>query len=164
MAYVGFGANLGDAAATFAAAARALCAVPKVASVRAASSLWHSEPVGDADQPWFRNGCFAVSFAGEARALLGALLTIEAGLGRDRRLERKGGPRTCDLDLLLIDDQVIDEPELTVPHPRLHERAFVLAPLVELAGPDLWVPGHARAGELLSPRSGNPVTRGLPGD
>jgi 2-amino-4-hydroxy-6-hydroxymethyldihydropteridine diphosphokinase len=141
-AYVGFGANLGDARATYGRVAEALGA-------RRASSLWRSEPVGGVEQPWFLNACLELP-AAPPRELLQRLLAVEAGFGRDRRREVRFGPRTCDLDLLLVGDLVVDEPGLTVPHPRLHERAFALAPLVELAGPDLVVPGHGRTGDLLA--------------
>jgi 2-amino-4-hydroxy-6-hydroxymethyldihydropteridine diphosphokinase len=141
-AYVGFGANLGDARSTYARVVEALGA-------RRASSLWRSEPVGGVEQPWFLNGCLELPGA-PPRELLDRLLAVEARFGRDRRREVRGGPRTCDLDLLLVGDLVVDEPGLTVPHPRLHERAFALAPLVELAGPDLVVPGRGRAGDLLA--------------
>jgi 2-amino-4-hydroxy-6-hydroxymethyldihydropteridine diphosphokinase len=152
LAYVAFGANLGDGEATFARAAQALAARPGVSEVRR-SSLWHTAPVGNQDQPWFVNGCYEVRFReGEVptpRRWLEELLAVEASLGRDRRGETPGGPRRCDLDLLLFGDLTVDEPGLTIPHPRLHERAFALAPLVELAGPHLAIPGRGEAGVLL---------------
>src|SRR6185295_9458486 len=105
----------------------------------------------------FLNGCAELRFGGRAPAparLLGELLAIERALGRDRARERPQGPRTLDLDLLVWGRLVLSEsgpPPLTLPHPELHRRAFALAPLVELAGPDLEVPGPAggRAGDLL---------------
>jgi 2-amino-4-hydroxy-6-hydroxymethyldihydropteridine diphosphokinase len=146
-AYVGFGANLGEPRTTLARVVEALR--PRFA-VRV-SSLWRTEPVGRADQPWFVNACLALAAdaAPAPRALLEELLALEAALGRDRTRETPGGPRACDLDLLLVDGVVTNEPGLDLPHPRMHERAFVLAPLVELAGPDLVIPGRGRAGDLL---------------
>jgi 2-amino-4-hydroxy-6-hydroxymethyldihydropteridine diphosphokinase len=134
-AYVGLGSNLGDRGRTLREAVDRLAATPGV-EVVAVSSLRETDPVGPVtDQPRFLNGVVAVETSLGARALLDRLLAIEAELGRTREGPR-GGPRTLDLDLLLYGDERLDEPGLEVPHPRLHERAFVLEPLAELG----WTP------------------------
>ena len=146
-AYVGLGANLGDREATLRRAVALLAEVDGV-DVIAVSELRETEPVGVVDQPRFLNGAAAIDTTLEPRALLDALLRIERALGRIRGEER-WGPRTVDLDLLLHGGAVIDEPGLTVPHPRLHERRFVLEPLAEL-DPDLEIPGRGRVSDLLA--------------
>ena len=129
--YIGIGANLGDREATLRSAVAGLAASPGV-EVVAVSALRETAPVGPiTDQPPFLNGAVAVETSLDARDLLALLLRIEAEHGRTRD-GPQGGPRTLDLDLLLHGDDRIDEPGLTIPHPRLHERAFVLEPLVEL--------------------------------
>jgi 2-amino-4-hydroxy-6-hydroxymethyldihydropteridine diphosphokinase len=138
LAYIGVGANLGDREATMRAALAALDAAPGVRVV-AVSSFVETEPVGYLDQPRFLNAAAAVETDLDARGLLDALLAVERELGRTRDGPRYG-PRTIDLDLLLFGDERLDEPGLTVPHPRLHERPFVLDPLAEL-DPELAVPG-----------------------
>ena len=133
--YIGIGANLGDREATLRSAVTTLDATPGV-EVVAVSVLRETEPVGlVTDQPRFLNGAVAVETSLGARELLDVLLRIEAGHGRTRE-GPAGGPRTLDLDLLLYGDERIDTPGLTIPHPRLHERAFVLEPLAELG----WTP------------------------
>lgn len=154
-AYVGLGANLGDAAKRVRWAEAELGVLPGVTRVRV-SSLWRSAPVGPvADQPWFVNACAELTFRRppEPLELLAALLAVEARAGRDRGKEIPQGPRPLDVDLLVWGPRelaLVGPPALRLPHPRLHDRAFALAPLVELAGPDLLVPGHGRAGELLA--------------
>jgi 2-amino-4-hydroxy-6-hydroxymethyldihydropteridine diphosphokinase len=138
-AYIGVGANLGDREATMRAALAALDATPGIRVV-AVSSFRETDPVGYVDQPRFLNAAAALDTELDARGLLDALLSVERGLGRTREGPRYG-PRTIDLDLLLFGDAELDEPGLTVPHPRLHERAFVLEPLAEL-DPGLVVPGR----------------------
>ena len=103
--------------------------------------------MGKTDQPMFLNGVAVVDTELSARELLELLLAVERGLGRERR--ERWGPRTIDLDLLLYGDETIDEPGLTLPHPHLHERRFVLEPLAELA-PELVVPGRGRVKDLLA--------------
>ncbi|HET9506749.1 MAG TPA: 2-amino-4-hydroxy-6-hydroxymethyldihydropteridine diphosphokinase, partial [Gaiellaceae bacterium] len=141
VAYVGLGSNLGEREATIRAAVAAL---PGVAEV---SELRETEPVGVTEQPAFLNGAARLETELSPRELLDALLEIERGLGRERRV--RWGPRTIDLDLLLYGEERIDEPGLTVPHPRLHERRFALEPLADL-DPELVIPGRGRVGDLLA--------------
>jgi 2-amino-4-hydroxy-6-hydroxymethyldihydropteridine diphosphokinase len=147
-AFVGLGSNLGERETTLRAAVGRLRTIPNV-EVRAVSSLRDTEPVGYVDQPRFLNGVVEVETTLSARALLGVLLELERAFGRDRSSGPPMGPRTLDLDLLLYGDATIDEPLLEVPHPRLHERRFVLEPLAEL-DPDLEVPGQGSVQALLS--------------
>jgi 2-amino-4-hydroxy-6-hydroxymethyldihydropteridine diphosphokinase len=146
-AYVGLGANLGNRAQTIRAALERLGRLPGV-EVVAVSSLLETDPVGLEAQPRFLNAAAELETELPPRALLDALLAVERGLGRTREGPRFG-PRTIDLDLLLYDDLVVDEPGLTVPHPRLHERRFVLEPLAEL-DPGLVVPERGPLEALLS--------------
>ena len=140
-AYVGVGANLGDREATIRAAIDSL---PGIVGI---SELRETEPVGVVDQPAFLNGAVALETDLAPRDLLDALLAVERELGRERR--ERWGPRTIDLDLLLYGDETIDEPGLTVPHPRLHERRFALEPLLDL-DPDVAIPGRGRVIDLLT--------------
>jgi 2-amino-4-hydroxy-6-hydroxymethyldihydropteridine diphosphokinase len=144
-AYVGVGANLGDREATIRAAIEALPDVVAVAALR------ETEPFGVTGQPPYLNGAVALETELAPRELLDRLLAIERSLGRERREPGhvRWGPRTIDLDLLVYGDATVDEPGLTVPHPRLHERRFVLEPLAEL-DPGLVVPGRGRVGDLLA--------------
>lgn len=146
-AYVGLGANLGDREGTLRAAVDALAAEEGI-EVVAVSTLCETEPVGVGGQPRFLNGAVALETSLGARELLDRLLAVEQRFGRVRVLGEHG-PRTLDLDLLLLGDERIDEPGLTVPHPRLHERRFVLEPLGELA-PGLVVPGRGAVEALLA--------------
>lgn len=147
-AFVGLGSNLGDRDATLRAALVRLRALPQT-EVTAVSSFRDTAPVGTMEQPRFLNGVAELETGLTPRALLTALLEIERSRGRDRATVPPRGPRTLDLDLLLYDRKTIDEDGLVVPHPRMHERSFVLAPLVEL-DPDLEVPGHGWAQALLA--------------
>jgi len=140
-AYISLGSNLGDREATIRAAVAAL------PGVVAMSELRETEPVGLVDQPPFLNGVARLETELSARELLEALLAVERQLGRERR--ERWGPRTIDLDLLLYGSETLEEPGLTVPHPRLHERRFALEPLAELA-PSLVVPGRGRVDDLLA--------------
>ena len=144
--YVGLGANLGDRERTLREAVAALAAEDGV-EVVAVSNLRETEPVGVGEQPYFLNGAVALETTLTARELLDLLLAIEQRFGRVR-LSGEHGPRTLDLDLLLYGEEEIDEPGLTVPHPRLHERLFVLEPLADLA-PGLVVPGRGDVESLL---------------
>ena len=145
-AFIGLGANLGDPEAQVRRALAALADLPGTRLVTA-SSFYRSAPVGVVAQPDFINAVAEIETALGARALLEALLAAERRFGRRR--DFPGAPRTLDLDLLLYGDRVIAEPGLVVPHPRMHERAFVLAPLAEIA-PDIAIPGKGRAGALLA--------------
>jgi 2-amino-4-hydroxy-6-hydroxymethyldihydropteridine diphosphokinase len=145
-AFIALGANLGDPEAQVRRAMTALTSIPET-RLLAASSLYRSAPVGVGEQPEFINAVAEIETELGARALLDELLAIEARFGRRR--DFPGAPRTLDLDLLLYGNQVIAEPELVVPHPRMHERAFVLAPLVEIA-PDAVVPGKGAVAALLA--------------
>lgn len=144
-AYVGLGSNLGDREATLARAVELLEEAEGI-SVVGISTLHETEPWGPVEQPAYLNGVVAVETVLRPRELLDALLDVEHLLGRIRR--ERWGPRTIDLDLLLYGDEIVDEPGLTVPHPRLHERRFALEPLADLA-PDAVIPGHGAVRELL---------------
>ena len=145
-AYVGLGANLGDRRATLDARSRTARRAAGE-SIVAVSSFRETEPVGYLDQPQFLNGAVAIETSLQPKALLGTLLAVEQELGRTRDGPRFG-PRTVDLDLLLVEGVTVAEPGLTLPHPRLHERAFALAPLAEL-DPALMVPGHGLNSRVL---------------
>jgi 2-amino-4-hydroxy-6-hydroxymethyldihydropteridine diphosphokinase len=133
--YVGLGSNLGDREQTLRAAVARLSASARV-EVLGVSSLRETDPVGPiADQPRFLNGVVVLETSLSPRELLDLLLEIEGEFGRTRE-GPPGGPRTLDLDLLLYGDERVDEQGLCVPHPRLHERSFVLEPLEELG----WTP------------------------
>ena len=147
-AWVGLGANLGDAAGAVRAALEALDALPGTSLV-AASRLYRTPAWGVTDQPDFVNAVARVRTVLAPQALLDALLDVERRAGRDRRASRPWGPRELDLDLLLHGDASVDTPGLRLPHPHLHERAFVLVPLAELA-PDLRVPGHGTVRDLVA--------------
>jgi len=144
IAYLGLGANLADAAQTVQQAATQLaCAT---IAVLARSSLYRSAPI-DAQGPDFYNAVLKVATALEPAALLHTLLQLEHTHGRTRAY--RNAPRTLDIDLLLYDDWVLHQPGLTVPHPRLHQRAFVLLPLLEL-DPDIVIPGLGAAKAFLT--------------
>jgi 2-amino-4-hydroxy-6-hydroxymethyldihydropteridine diphosphokinase len=146
-AYVGLGANLGDREATIRLALVLLGERPGV-EILLVSTLRETIPVGFLDQPAFLNGAAMLETTLEPDDLLEELLAVELELGRERGAERNR-PRTIDLDLLLYGDEVVDRPGLTVPHPRLHERAFALEPLAEL-DPTLRIPGRGTVTEALA--------------
>ena len=133
VAYISLGSNTEPRAATLIQAMKLLDDRQGVV-VGQISQFIRTEPVGPGDQPDYLNGVAEVTSELSAEALLAVLLEIEARLGRDRATEQRWGQRTCDLDLLLYDDLVVETDALTVPHPRMHERAFVLRPLAEIAG------------------------------
>ena len=147
-AYIALGSNLGDREATIRGALDALAGEPAI-EVVAVSSLVDTAPVGVVDQPRFLNGAAVLETELPAQSLLALLLDVERRFGRCREGVLPQGPRTLDLDLLLYGDEEIDEPGLRVPHPRLHERAFVLGPLAELA-PGVEVPGKGEVQTLLA--------------
>jgi 2-amino-4-hydroxy-6-hydroxymethyldihydropteridine diphosphokinase len=146
-AYVGLGSNLGDREGTVRRAVELLGEAEGI-DVAAVSTLRETEPWGPVEQPPYLNGVAAVETELEPRALLDVLLDVERRLGRVRAAGERWGPRTVDLDLLLFGVLVVAEPGLSVPHPRLHERRFVLEPLAELA-PGAVVPGRGNVSELL---------------
>jgi len=145
-AYIALGSNLEEPKRQLQAGFAALARLPDTQLV-AQSSLYRSAPVGYANQPDFVNAVAVIHTTLTPRALLDALLSIERMHGRVR--EFPNAPRTLDLDIALYGERVINEPGLTVPHPRMHQRAFVLAPLAEIA-PDAHVPGHGRVRDLLA--------------
>ncbi len=145
-AYVALGANLGAAAATVSAAAAALAEIPET-RLLAVSSLYQTAPVGLKNQPDFINAVAAVDTGLPPGQFLEALFALEARFGRSRSVPN--APRTLDLDLLLHGETRLDDAQLTLPHPRMHERAFVLAPLAEIA-PDAFVPGRGGVQDLLN--------------
>jgi 2-amino-4-hydroxy-6-hydroxymethyldihydropteridine diphosphokinase len=144
--FVALGANLGDPVATVISAMAALRQLPG-ATVVVQSSLYRTAPVGLAHQPDFINAVVAMSAVPPAPTFMGHLFAIEAAFGRERSVPN--APRTLDLDLLLFGDVVTDDPFCTLPHPRMQERAFVLAPLAEIA-PDLCIPGQGSVSDLLA--------------
>ncbi len=131
-AYIAIGSNLGDRLATIESAIVTLNA-SLTCTVVASSRMRETAPVGPIEQPMYLNGALAVHTTLTPRELLELLLEIERSHGRERRCEQRWGPRRLDLDLLFFGNVVVSEPNLTVPHPRLHERAFVLEPLAEIA-------------------------------
>jgi 2-amino-4-hydroxy-6-hydroxymethyldihydropteridine diphosphokinase len=145
--YVGIGSNLGDREENVRRALKLLGADPAI-EVVAVSQLRDTDPVGFLEQPRFLNGAARLRTELPPRVLLGRLLDVEQQLGRVRTGERDG-PRTIDLDLLLYGDEVVSEPGLRVPHPRLAERRFVLEPLADL-DPALEVPGRGPVQALLA--------------
>jgi 2-amino-4-hydroxy-6-hydroxymethyldihydropteridine diphosphokinase len=148
VAYIGLGANLGEREETIRAAVDQLVDGPETALLQI-SELRETDPVGIEDQPTFLNGVAMVATTLSARELLTELLAIERRLGRDRAVSPPGGPRPIDLDLLLYGSATVDEPGLEVPHPRLHERRFVLEPLAEIS-PRLVIPGRGQVSALLA--------------
>ena len=145
-AAIALGSNLEDPEAQVRRGFDEIAALPET-RLLARSSLHRTAPVGYRDQPDFVNACALVETSLAPRALLDGLLAIERRHGRVREIPN--GPRTLDLDIVLYGDQVIHEAGLTVPHPRAHERAFVLEPLVEV-WPDAVIPGKGSAMECLA--------------
>ena len=148
IAFVGLGGNLGDPVATLGAALQALDEVQDTRLLRA-SRLYRTPAWGLEQQPDFINAVAMLETRLAAQALLESLFVIERRHGRVREAEQRWGPRTLDLDLLLYGDAVIDEPGLRVPHPHLHERAFALLPLLEIAA-DVEIPGRGLARNAVS--------------
>jgi 2-amino-4-hydroxy-6-hydroxymethyldihydropteridine diphosphokinase len=148
IAYIGLGANLGERERTIAAALRRIDEDERTSLLRSTVPI-ETDPVGYKDQPRFFNAAASLTTTRSPRELLDLLLEIERDLGRVRGEGPRYGPRTIDLDLLLYGDETIDEDALEVPHPRLHERRFVLEPLAEL-DPGLVVPGRGPVSALLA--------------
>jgi len=148
VAFVGLGGNLGEVAATLRTATDALARLPGTRLLRA-SGLHRTPAWGLEQQPDFINGVVALETRLDPRELLDELLRIERESGRERDGGPRWGPRTLDLDLLLHGDAVVDQPGLRLPHPHLHERAFALVPLLEIAA-DILIPGQGSARDALS--------------
>ncbi|MBM5571394.1 MULTISPECIES: 2-amino-4-hydroxy-6-hydroxymethyldihydropteridine diphosphokinase [Deefgea] len=153
--YVALGANLGDPVAQLQAALRHLAAWPTMTLLQT-SSFYASAPVGYTDQPDFVNAVCELETELSAVDVLAALLAIEAENGRERNF--KNSPRTLDLDLILYGNEQIDLADLTVPHPRMHQRAFVLQPLLEIA-PQAQIPGLGAAQDYLAAVAAQTLTR-----
>ena len=143
---IALGGNVGDVRATFQKAIVTICGMTQ-GVLKARSSDYSTPPWGDEQQAPFINACIEIETALDPHALLFTLHKIENRFGRDRARERRWGPRTLDLDLIAYDDIAMQEPELTLPHPRLFERAFVLVPLAEIV-PDRIIAGQNVASAL----------------
>jgi 2-amino-4-hydroxy-6-hydroxymethyldihydropteridine diphosphokinase len=153
IAFIGLGSNVGDRAAHIAGAIAALGATAGIVVERVSEPI-ETDPVGPPGQGPYLNAAARLRTTLDPPALLEVLLDIERGHGRDRTAEVRWGPRTLDLDLLLHGPLVLDEPGLTIPHPRMHERDFVLRPLADV-GPDAVHPGRGRTvRELLADLTG----------
>jgi 2-amino-4-hydroxy-6-hydroxymethyldihydropteridine diphosphokinase len=155
-ALIGLGGNVGDVRATLDRAVAAFCDGEAV-RLLARSADYETPPWGVTDQPPFVNLCLRVATALAPKALLQRALAVEAGLGRDRATGRRWGPRPVDIDILAYDDLVLDGPDLSLPHPRMKDRAFVLVPLAEIA-PDWRVDGE-RIADLAARIDATGVTR-----
>jgi 2-amino-4-hydroxy-6-hydroxymethyldihydropteridine diphosphokinase len=155
-ALIALGGNVGDVRATFRKAITNICAMAQ-AALLARSSDYATPPWGEEEQARFVNACIEVETSLDPHALLFILHEVERKFGRKREKERRWGPRTLDLDLIAYDDVAIDKPELTLPHPRLFERAFVLVPLAEIA-PDRLISGR-RIAEALADVSTDGIER-----
>jgi 2-amino-4-hydroxy-6-hydroxymethyldihydropteridine diphosphokinase len=165
IAYIGVGANLEEPQRQVRRALVELAELPRTV-LRATSPLYRTEPVGPQGQPCFINAAAGIATALAPRALLAGLQQIERRHGRVRNGAR-WGPRTLDLDILLYGDRVVDEPGLHLPHARMHQRAFVLVPLGDIAPADLIVPGRGRLDRLLAgvgTRGVEPVSEALSAD
>jgi 2-amino-4-hydroxy-6-hydroxymethyldihydropteridine diphosphokinase len=151
---IALGGNVGDVRATFEQAIANLCGMAQ-AALLARSSDYATPPWGDEQQPRFINACIEIETTLDPHALLFTLHKVEKKFGRDRANEVRWGPRTLDLDLIAYDDVSIQKPELTLPHPRLFERAFVLVPLAEIA------PGRIIAGRSVAAALSELSTAGI---
>lgn len=158
--YIGLGSNLGEPPQQLLQAIEELAGLPETSLV-ARSGLYRSEPLGPGDQPEYLNAVAELRTQLPAESLLEKLFEIEIRHGR-RRTPRRWEARTLDLDLLLYGQAVLNTPHLQVPHPGLAQRSFVLYPLLEIAGPDLYVPGQGRLGSLCEAEPGPRIER-LPG-
>ena len=137
---IALGGNVGDVRATFNKAISHICGMTQ-AALLARSSDYSTPPWGEEDQAPFTNACIQIETGLDPHALLFTLHKIEKKFGRDRAQETRWGPRTLDLDLIAYEDVRLDKPELTLPHPRVFERAFVLVPLAEIV-PDRIIAGR----------------------
>jgi len=156
-AYLSLGSNLEDRAANLRAAVAQLEAAGRLLAV---SALYETQPVDIPDQPWFLNCVAAVETDMTPRELLNLALRVEAEMGRLRMREK--GPRKIDIDVVLFGDRIVDEPGLKIPHPAMHQRRFVLEPLVEIA-PEARHPELGKtAQEMLAALGGGQTVRRLP--
>jgi 2-amino-4-hydroxy-6-hydroxymethyldihydropteridine diphosphokinase len=137
---IALGGNVGDVRATFQKAIANICGMTQ-ATLLARSADYATPPWGNEQQDMFVNACIAIETPLDPHALLFVLHKVEKKFGRDRAREQRWGPRTLDLDIIAYDDARLDKPELTLPHPRLFERAFVLVPLMDIA-PDRPIAGR----------------------
>jgi len=153
-ALIALGGNVGDVRATFQRAIANICGMTQ-AALLARSSDYVTPPWGEAQQANFVNACIEIETSLDPHALMFTLQKIETKFGRDRAHELRWGPRTLDLDLIAYDDVSMQKPELTLPHPRLFERAFVLVPLAEIA------PGRVIAGRNVSSALAGLSTEGI---
>jgi 2-amino-4-hydroxy-6-hydroxymethyldihydropteridine diphosphokinase len=153
-ALIALGGNVGDVRATFKKAIAHICGMAQAALV-ARSSDYATPPWGEEDQARFINACIEIDTSLDPHALLFVLHKVEQKFGRDRARERRWGPRTLDLDMIAYDSVAIDKPELTLPHPRLFERAFVLVPLAEI------VPHRVIRGRRVDDALGDLSTEGI---
>jgi len=145
-AVIALGSNIDDPERHVRSAFDEIASLPGT-RLLARSRLHRTAPVGYADQPDFVNACALVETSLEPRALLDHLLALEKRHGRERTI--RNGPRSLDLDIVVYGDETVQEPRLAIPHPRAHERRFVLEPLVEV-WPDAVIPGHGKAADLLA--------------
>jgi len=156
--YIGIGSNLDRPVQHVSDAIRDIDELPETA-LASVSSFYQSAPVGLADQPAFINAVVQVETVQSPQQLMLLLLAIESRHGRVRGPdEARNGPRTLDLDILIFNEWRLDEPDLMIPHPRAHERAFVLRPLLEIA-PDLYIPGKGLARDFLAAVSEQTIVR-----
>ena len=151
---IALGGNVGDVRATFRKSIANICGMTQ-AALLARSSDYTTPPWGEEDQPLFINACIEIETSLDPHALLFSLHKVEKKFGRDRDNETRWGPRTLDLDLIAYDDVRLDKPELTLPHPRLFERAFVLVPLAEI------VPERVIAGRRVADALAQLSTEGI---
>lgn len=158
-ALLALGGNVGDARATLDRAVALLCD-GTVVRLLARSADYRTPPWGVEDQAPFVNLCIVAATELSPQALLARALSVERALGRDRRREQRWGPRPVDIDILAYDDAVVNDPDLTLPHPRLFERAFVLVPLAEIA-PDRRIAGR-RVREALASLDAGGIERLAP--
>ena len=153
-AWLGLGSNLGGKEGNLRAA---LAALARCGTIAAVSPLYAAEPVGRVEQDWFLNTCAHLETGLGAAALLGVIERIESDLGRQRDIPN--GPRTIDIDLLLYGGRIVETAALTVPHPRMHQRRFVLEPLAAIA-PDIMHPRlHKSIADLLQEQPASPAVR-----
>ena len=156
-AYLSLGSNIGNRERHLGDAIVRLQALGRVATV---SSLYETEPVEFTDQPWFLNCVVLLEINATPTELLANLLAIEQEMGRVRTQNK--GPRTIDIDILLLGETILDSPELTIPHPAMHQRRFVLEPMAEIA-PEVWHPSLKKTIQrLLEELPAGPAVRKLP--